>query len=105
MEKMYSDLAALEEDPEKLVPALTHIWNAVNATQASNMKHSHGNKGIHILSVVIYAGDDQAARPALDATFMYQYLGLVRTTSSIHTRNSSPAKKKKKEFCCGAVAG
>ena len=61
---MYSDLAVLEEDLEKLVPALTHIWNAVDATQASNMKHSHGNEGIHILLVVIYASDDQAARQA-----------------------------------------
>lgn len=61
---MYSDLAALEEDPEKLVPALTRIRNAVDATQASNTKHSRGNEGIHILSVVVYAGDDQAARQA-----------------------------------------
>ena len=61
---MYSDLAALEEDLEKLVPALTCIQNAVDATQASNMKHSHGNERIHILSVVVYVSDDQAARQA-----------------------------------------
>ena len=36
-------------------------------------------------------GSEEAA---LDATFMYQYPGLVRTTSSIHTHNSPPAKKK-----------
>ena len=59
---MYLDLATLGEDPDKLVPALTRIQNAVDTIQASNTRHSHGNEGVHILSVVIYAGDDQAAR-------------------------------------------
>jgi len=61
---MYSDLATLGEDPEKLVPALTRIRNAVDAIQASNTRHSRGNEGVHVLSVVVYAGDDQAARQA-----------------------------------------
>jgi len=64
LEMMYSDLAALGEDPEKLVPPLTRVRNAVDATQASNTKNSRDNEGVHILSVVVYAGDNQAARQA-----------------------------------------
>ena len=61
---MYTDLAALGEDPQKIVPALTHIWRAVNGTQASNTRQNCNNEGILIFLFVVYAGEDQAARQA-----------------------------------------
>ena len=64
MDKMYSDLAEHAASEDLLLP-LTRMKNAINAEQASTTRISRFNEGVMVLSMVIYTGDDQAARQAL----------------------------------------
>ena len=63
MDKMYSDLAE-HGASEELLPPLTRVKNAVDAAQASATRISRFNDGVMVFSMVVYAGDDQAARQA-----------------------------------------
>jgi len=64
MDKMYSDLTEHAASEDLLLP-LTRMKNAINAEQASTTRISRFNEGVMVLSMVIYTGDDQAARQAL----------------------------------------
>lgn len=62
MDEMYSELAA--QGATELLPPLTRMRNAVDTAQASATRISRFNDGVMVFSMVIYAGEDQAARQA-----------------------------------------
>jgi uncharacterized protein with von Willebrand factor type A (vWA) domain len=63
MDEMYSELAANGATGD-LLPPLTRMRNAVEAAQASATRISRFNDGVMVFSMVVYAGEDQAARQA-----------------------------------------
>lgn len=63
-EEMYSDLMKRGKDPANLLPALTHVRHTVDGAQASATKLTCDNEGVFVFTIVVYAGDDQAARQA-----------------------------------------
>ena len=63
IDQMYSDLAAHGVGDE-LLPALTRMRNAIKDSRDSATRICQNNEGIMVFSMVIYAGDDQAARQA-----------------------------------------
>lgn len=64
LEEMYSDLMEHRKDPANLLPALTHVQHTVNGTQASTTKLTHDNEAVFVFTIIVYTGDDQAARQA-----------------------------------------
>jgi hypothetical protein len=64
MDTMYSELAMHGAASRDLLPPLTRMRNAVDAAQASATRISRFNEGVLIFSMVVYAGEDQAARQA-----------------------------------------
>jgi len=64
MDQMYSDLTAHGANAGNLLSPLTRIRHAVDAAQASATRISHFNEGVFVFSMVVYAGDEQAARQA-----------------------------------------
>jgi hypothetical protein len=63
IDQMYSDLAAHGVGDE-LLPALTRMRNAIKDSRDSATRICRNNEGIMVFSMVIYAGNDQAARQA-----------------------------------------
>jgi hypothetical protein len=61
---MYTELAAHGEGAGNLLPALTRMRNAIDAAQASATRISRFNEGVVLFTMVVYAGEDQAARQA-----------------------------------------
>jgi len=64
LEEMYSDLMEHGADPANLLPALTRVRHAVDGSQAFATKLTRNNEGLFVFTIVVYAGDDQAARQA-----------------------------------------
>jgi hypothetical protein len=64
LEEMYSDLMEHGKDPANLLPALTRVRHTVDGAQASATKLTRDNEGVFVFTIVVYAGDDQAARQA-----------------------------------------
>lgn len=60
---MYKELAE-HAAGDNLLPPLTRMQNAINAAQASATRLSRFNPGVNIFSMVVYTGEDQAARQA-----------------------------------------
>lgn len=63
-DRMYSDLVEHGQDPANLLPALTRMRNATDTLQASVTRISRWNEGVIVYGLVLYVGDDQAARQA-----------------------------------------
>jgi len=63
-EEMYSDLMEHGKDPANLLPALTRVRYTVDGAQASATKLTHDNEGVFMFTIIVYAGEDQAARQA-----------------------------------------
>lgn len=61
---MYSDLMEHGKDPANLLPALTRVRHTVDGAQAAATKLTRDNEGVFVFTIVVYAGDDQAARQA-----------------------------------------
>jgi hypothetical protein len=64
MDQMYEDLATHGASAGNLLAPLTRIRHAVDAAQASATRISRFNEGVFVFSMVVYAGEDQAARQA-----------------------------------------
>jgi hypothetical protein len=63
IDQMYSELVAHGASGD-LLPPLTRVRHAIDAAQASATRISRFNDGVMVFSMVIYAGDDQAAKQA-----------------------------------------
>jgi hypothetical protein len=63
-DQMYADLVEHGQDPANLLPALTRMRNATDTLQASVTRISRWNEGVIVYGMVLYIGDDQAARQA-----------------------------------------
>jgi hypothetical protein len=63
-DQMYADLVEHGQDPANLLPALTRMRNATDTLQASVTRISRWNEGVIVYGMVLYVGDDQAARQA-----------------------------------------